>query len=70
MCVAQWQMTRLMQEAMALTKCMLRSSRSIVAQVECRSEDGIEFTVKYDKLVIATGSQVSCSAAFHSCSQM
>jgi NADPH-dependent 2,4-dienoyl-CoA reductase/sulfur reductase-like enzyme len=26
--------------------------------VDCRSEDGIDFAVKYDKLVIATGSQV------------
>jgi hypothetical protein len=37
------------------------------SQVECRSEDGIDFTVKYDKLVIATGSQVSCAAALPCC---
>ena len=27
--------------------------------VQCKAEDGIEFSVSYDKLVIATGSQVT-----------
>ena len=26
--------------------------------VDCHSEDGLQFKVRYDKLVIATGSQV------------
>ena len=42
-------------------------------EVSCKDEDGLEFKVKYDKLVVATGSQVSklWTAAivpiFHSC---
>lgn len=40
----------------------LASATSIDAQnkeVSCKDEDDLEFKVKYDKLVIATGSQVS-----------
>ena len=31
--------------------------------VQCKAEDGTEFTVSYDKLVVATGSQVITSNA-------
>jgi len=37
------------------------SVKPVQRLVECRSEDGVDFSVRYDKLVIATGSQVrSC----------
>lgn len=31
--------------------------------VQCKAEDGAEFSVSYDKLVIATGSQVNTISA-------
>lgn len=31
--------------------------------VHCKDEDGLEYSVKYDRLVIATGSQVRASVA-------
>lgn len=34
-----------------------RTVRPAAREVFCRSEDGLEFSVAYDRLVIATGSQ-------------
>ena len=32
--------------------------------VHCKDEDGAEYNVSYDKLVIATGSQVCCARLY------
>lgn len=50
----------------------LASAQSVDAnkkEVFCKDDDGLEFTVKYDKLVIATGSQVSLDTLSVFCTQ-